>query len=208
MPSALRERTAARPTKRRRTMAAISAALAVLVAALVVLGVRPWSHGSAGPAPGAAFSPLPVGAKAPRMKLSAAGSAPVSIAFPAAGALTLVSFLATQPDTAATASRSQAVELVSLADQYGPKGVHVLIVDNTAVPAALSTLENTVYDWQLGDVPLLADPGHVASDRFGVPSSPATLLIGRTGKVIARWGGYVLTAVVAQALTSAISPGK
>ena len=46
----------------------------------------------------------------------------------AAGALTLVSFLATQPDTAATASRSQAVELVSLAHQYGSKGVHVVIV--------------------------------------------------------------------------------
>lgn len=142
------------------------------------------------------------------MKLSEAGSAPVPIAFPAAGALTLVSFLATQPDTAATASRSQAVELVSLADQYGPKGVHALIVDNTAIPASLSTLENTVYDWQLGDVPLLADPGHLASDRFGVPSSPTTLLIGRTGKVIARWSGYVLTAVVGQALTSVISPGK
>jgi len=142
------------------------------------------------------------------MKLSEAGSAPVSMAFPAAGALTLVSFLATQPDTAATASRSQAVELVSLAHQYGSKGVHVVIVDNTAIPASPSTLENTVYDWQLGDVPLLADPGHLASDRFGVPSSPATLLIGRTGKVIARWSGYVLTAAVAQALTSAISPGK
>ena len=142
------------------------------------------------------------------MNLFDAGSAPVSTSFPAAGALTLVSFLATQPDTAATASRSQAVELVSLADQYAAKGVHVLIVDNTALPVSLSVLENTVYDWQLGDVPLLADPGHVASDRFGVPSSPTTLLIGRTGTVIARWNGYVLTAVVAQALTSAISPGK
>jgi hypothetical protein len=207
MPPALRERTTAQSTGRRRTRAAITAALAVLVAA-VALGVWGWSQAASAPARGSAFSPLPVGAKAPRLYLSEAGSAPASASFPAAGTLTLVSFLATQPDTAATASRSQAVELVSLADQYGPEGVHVLIVDDTAIPPSLSMLENTVYDWQLGDVPLLADPGHVASDRFGVPSSPTTLLIGRTGRVIARWNGYVLTAVVAQALASAISPGK
>jgi hypothetical protein len=207
MPAALRERTTDQPAVRRRTLAAISAVLALLVAA-VVIGVRVWPHLTSGPATGGAFAPLPVGAKAPRISLSRAGSAPAPASFPAAGTLTLVSFLATQPDTAATPSRSQAVELVSLADQYGRKGVHVLIVDNTAVPASLSVLENTVYDWQLGDVPLLADPGHVASDRFGVTSAPTTLLIGRTGKVMARWNGYVLTAVVAQALTSAISPGK
>jgi hypothetical protein len=80
-------------------------------------------------ATGGAFAQLPVGAKASRISLSRAGSAPAPASFPAAGALTLVSFLATQPDSAATSSRSQAVELVSIADQYGRKGVHVLIVD-------------------------------------------------------------------------------
>jgi AhpC/TSA family len=207
MPSALRERTPAKSGERRRTIAVISAVLAALTAGLV-LGLRTWSQATPAPASAGGFSPLPVGAKAPRMGLSKAGSAPASTSFPAAGALTLVSFLATQPDTAATASRSQAVELASLADQYGPQGVHVLIVDDTAIPASLSMLENTAYDWQLSDVPLLADPGHVASDRFGVASSPTTLLIGRTGTVIDRWNGYVPTAVAAQALASAISPGK
>jgi hypothetical protein len=123
---------------------------------------------------------------------------------PVTGALTLVSFLATQPDAADTPSRSQAVELVSLSSQYAAKGLHVEIVDDTAASAGQSALENTGYDWQLGRLPLLADPGHAIARQYGIATAPTTLLIGRTGAVIARWNGYVLTAVAAQAIASAL----
>jgi hypothetical protein len=171
-----------RPRARRRgPVMAVSAALAALVACVLALAVIFW------PGP------------------HARAAAPPSVApVPVSGSVTLVSFLITQPDGAATPSRSQAVELVSLFSQYTAKGLRVEIVDDTATPAAQSVLENTVYDWQLGSMPLLADPGHAIAHRYGVTTAPTTLLIGRTGVVLARWNGYVLTAVAAQAIASAL----
>jgi hypothetical protein len=162
---------------------AVSAGVAALAACALALAVAFWPSPHAGSAPPPSAAPAPV---------------------PVAGAVTLVSFLATQPDGAATPSRSQAVELVSLSSQYAAKGLRVEIVDDTATPAAQSVLENTVYDWQLGSMPLLADPGHAIAHRYGITTAPTTLLIGRTGAVLARWNGYVLTAVAAQAIASAL----
>jgi len=181
MSTVLRTRT--RPpsgsrTPRRRPL--VAAALAVLACALAIV---------------VAFWPSP---HTGRNATTPAAQLPVS------GTLTLVSFLATQPDGAATPSRSQAVELVSLSSQDAAKGLHVEIVDDTAAPAAQNALENTVYDWRLGSLPLLADPGHAIAHRYEITSAPTTLLIGRTGVVLARWNGYVLTAVAAQAINSAL----
>jgi hypothetical protein len=168
--------------RRRRPVFAVSASIAAPVCALALaVAFWPSSHAGSAAAPSAAFAPLPV-----------------------SGALTLISFLVTQPDAAATPSRSQAVELVSLSSQYATRGLHVEIVDDTATPAARSVLENTVYDWQLGSLPLLADPGHTIAHRYGIATAPTTLLFGRTGTVLARWNGYVLTAVAAQAINSAL----
>jgi hypothetical protein len=158
----------------------MAAALAILACALVIV-VAFWPSPHTGQNATTPAEPLPV-----------------------SGALTLVSFLVTQPDGAATPSRSQAVELVSLSSQYAAKGLHVEIVDDTATPATQGSLENTGYDWQLGRLPLLTDPGHAAANRYGITAAPTTLLIGRTGAVLARWNGYVLTAVAAQAIDSAL----
>jgi hypothetical protein len=186
MSTVLRTRTPtpARPNaRRRRPVVAVCASIAALACALAfAVAFWPSPHASAAAAPpSAASAPLPV-----------------------SGALTLVSFLATQPDGAATPSRSQAVELVSLSSQYAAKGLRVEIVDDTPTPAAQSVLDNTVYDWQLGSLPLIADPGHAIAHRYGITTAPTTLLIGRTGTVLARWNGYVLTAVAAQAINSAL----
>jgi hypothetical protein len=187
MSTVLRPRTPtpSRPRVRRRgPIVAASAGVAAVVACALALAVAFW------PSPHASAAAAP----------PSAASAPV----PVSGAVTLVSFLATQPDGAASPSRSQAVELVSLSSQYATKGLRVEIVDDTATPAAQSVLDNTVYDWQLGSLPLLADPGHAIAHRYGITTAPTTLLIGRTGTVLARWNGYVLTAVVAQAIASAL----
>jgi hypothetical protein len=177
-----RPRTPVHPrTRRHRPIAAVSAGIAAIVACALAVVIAFWPSPHASPA-----------------------AAPSAAQLPVSGELTLVSFLATQPDAAATPSRSQAVELVSLSAQYAAKGLRVEIVDDTATPAAQSVLENTAYDWQLGSLPLLADPGHATAHHYGVTSAPTTLLIGRTGTVLARWNGYVLTAVAAQAITSAL----
>jgi hypothetical protein len=168
---------------RRGPVVAVSAGVAALAACALALAVAFWPSPNTGSAPPPSAAPAPV---------------------PVSGSVTLVSFLATQPDGAATPSRSQAVELVSLSSQYAAKGLHVEIVDDTATPAAQTVLENTVYDWQLGSMPLLADPGHAVAHRYGITTAPTTLLIGRTGAVLARWNGYVLTAVAAQAIASAL----
>jgi hypothetical protein len=118
------------------------------------------------------------------------------------GKLTLLSFLATQPDTAATSSRSQAVVLASLSTQYQKRGLRVAIVDDSPVSATNDALVNTIYDWNLGAVALLSDSGNHAALRYGVIAVPTTLLIDDTGKAVARWGGYLLTAVAVSAITA------
>ena len=121
------------------------------------------------------------------------------------GELTLLSFLATQPDTADSPSRNQAVALVSLSAQYRAEGVSVAIVDDSPVPASTNALTNTVYDWQLGTVAMLEDAGHRAADRYGIATTPTTLLVSSTGTVLARWTGYVLTSAAAVVITAHLS---
>lgn len=120
----------------------------------------------------------------------------------ASGELTLLSFLATQPDAANTASRNQAVVLTSLSTQYHGAGLNVAIVDESPASPSTQALTNTAYDWRLGSVAMLEDPGHGAADHYGVTGTPATYLISSTGTILAHWTGYVLTSTAAAAITA------
>lgn len=128
-------------------------------------------------------------------------------ATPASGRLTLLSFLATQPDTASTASRKQAVVLTSLSVQYHNSGLNVAIVDESPLSPRPQTLTNTAYDWQLGAVAMLEDPGGRAAEHYGVTGTPTTFLIGPTGAILAHWTGYVLTATATAAITAHLTQG-
>lgn len=198
--------TAHRPRTGRRRGLLLSALIASVVGG-ALLAVLLWPESATARPPAAKLESVPVGSIAPRVGLSDAAAGGAGRTLPVPGAVTLVSFLATQPDGADTPSRSQAVELVSLASQYAAKGLSVAIVDDTSSPASANALQNTAYDWQLGPLPLFADPEHAAAYRYGVASAPATLLIGRDGRVLDRWSGYVLTAVAAQAISAALTQG-
>jgi hypothetical protein len=121
----------------------------------------------------------------------------------AAGRIRLVAFLDTQPDSAATPSRSQATEITSLLAQYGSKGLTAEIVDESG--AARSTLTNTYYDWRLGDVRLSDDTGHARARQYGVSIAPTVLLLDVNGTVVARWNSYVLAAQAAQAIAGKLT---
>lgn len=122
---------------------------------------------------------------------------------PAPGTLHLVAYLATQPDTAATASRSQAVALKSLQTQYGAKGLTTEIIDESG--ASVDALVNTYYDWQLGTVRLLPDPTGKLAQRHAVHNLPTVVLSDANGTVVKRWDAPVLTVEVAQALTGRLT---
>ena len=115
----------------------------------------------------------------------------------------LLAFLQTVPDTADTASRSQVVFLSSMAQQYGPRGLRVVIVDASVLarnsqPSHDAVL-NTSYDWQL-KVPLLLDPDGHLSRRLEVEEVPTTFLISAQGKILQRWPGLTRPAVLALAI--------
>jgi hypothetical protein len=117
----------------------------------------------------------------------------------APGGLHLVAFLATRPDTAATASRAQAVTLKSLQTQYGGKGLTTEIIDESGAPA--DALLNTYYDWQLGDVRLLPDPAGKLAQHHAVHNLPTVVLSDATGTVVKRWDSAVLTVQAAQIIS-------
>jgi hypothetical protein len=193
----------------------IAAAIAfALTIAATVTALAAGSGSSSGESGAATVTrlaaPLAVGSKAPALDLTDAVTGKRYTLASASGAVTLVSFLSTQPDTADSPSRSQAVALVSLATQYGTRGLRVAIVDDSSTPAGISTLQNTGYDWQLGPVSLLADPRHDAADRYGVTASPTSYLVSASGNILARWSGYVLTSTAAATITANLptAPGS
>jgi hypothetical protein len=133
----------------------------------------------------------------------------------------LLSFLQTVPDTAPTPSRSQAVFLLSMAHQYGPRGLRVVIVDasvlepssalasasalargSTPTPASRASKDavlNASYDWHL-QIPLLLDPDGKLARQLHVNSLPTTLLVAADGTIIQRWQGLTRPAVLAQGI--------
>lgn len=127
------------------------------------------------------------------------------------GHVVLLSFLVTQPDTLATTSRSQAVVLLSMQHQYGPRGVEVVLMDESGragqEPPPLSALLNVTYDWDLGSIPLLSDgASHTTARTYGVQQLPTTFLLGVSGQVVSRWNSKVLASQVGLALQKLVGP--
>lgn len=110
------------------------------------------------------------------------------------GQAVLLSFLNTQADATSltpSPSRAQITALKSMQQQYGPKGLTVLIVDaaqlETGKQPSKDDLINFTYNWQLDTIPVLMDEGGQVRSKYGVSSAPTTLLIGANGIVQQRW---------------------
>jgi peroxiredoxin len=121
----------------------------------------------------------------------------------------LLSFINTQADPTAEQpdpSRSQVAFLKSMHEQYGGKGVKVLIVDAsqliTRVPVQADDLLNFTYNWSLEDqiLVLIDDQDNTTARNFGVSQLPTTFLIDSNNTVVQRWDGYASAAQLAFAL--------
>jgi hypothetical protein len=129
----------------------------------------------------------------------------------ARGRVLVLSFLALD-DHSATAggSRSQALFLQSMDHQYGAQGLHIAIVDATALATghtpAGDALLNDSYDWNLTQVPVCADPDGATARRYGVTQVPTTFLIGKDGIVRRRWDGFATAAQLAFAVQPLLAP--
>jgi hypothetical protein len=113
----------------------------------------------------------------------------------------LLGFLQTVPDTADTPSRSQVVFLASMAQQYGPRGLRVAVV-NASILATGSqpshdAVLNASYDWHL-NFPLLLDSNGQLARQLGVKVVPTTLPTAGDGTVVQRWQGLTRPANLAQ----------
>jgi hypothetical protein len=106
-------------------------------------------------------------------------------------------------------SRGQLVFLKSMARQYAPKGVEVLIVGCNGLgggpPLTPSALLNFTYDWQLDGLTTLRDDATTAL-RYGVSTLPTSFLIASEGRIQRRWDGFVAPAPLALALESLVGP--
>jgi len=115
----------------------------------------------------------------------------------------LLAFLQTVPDTADTPSRNQVVFLASMAQQYGPRGLRVAIVDATVlVPGSQPSHDavlNASYDWRL-EFPLLLDQNGQLARQLGVKEVPTTFLIAIDGTIVQRWQGRTRPAILAQGI--------
>ena len=115
----------------------------------------------------------------------------------------LLAFLQTVPDTADTPSRNQVVFLASMAQQYGPRGLRVAIVDaSVLVPGSQPSHDavlNASYDWHL-KLPLLLDRNGQLARQLGVNEVPTTFLIAIDGTIVQRWQGRTLPAILAQGI--------
>jgi hypothetical protein len=109
-------------------------------------------------------------------------------------------------------SRGQLVFLKSMARQYTPKGVEVLIVGCNGLsggqPLTPSALLNFTYDWQLDGLTVLRDENAATALRYGISTLPTTLLIAPDGRIQRRWDGFVAPAQLALALESLVGPPR
>ncbi len=125
----------------------------------------------------------------------------------------LLSFINTQAEaSSATAdpSRAQIVFLKSMQEQYGAKGLVVLIVDAARIETgrrpAEDKLINFTYDWQLEDIPVLDDPNSSVVRSYAVNSTPATFLIGADGVIQQRWNGFASASQLALSIEVLVGP--
>jgi hypothetical protein len=115
----------------------------------------------------------------------------------------LLAFLQIVPDTADTASRNEVPFLLSMAHQYTPRGLRVVVIDASALvgppPPTHDALVNASYDWQL-DFPVLEDRANQIARRVRVTRAPTLILVAADGRIQGRWQGFTPPAVLAQAI--------
>lgn len=121
-----------------------------------------------------------------------------------AGKVVLLSFINTQAKaTLGTAdpSRAQIVFLKSMQEQYGRKGLVVIIVDAARLATGnhpgTDQLINFTYDWQLDQVPVLDDSESTVARSYTVTSTPTTFLIDDHQRIRQRWDGFTSAAQLA-----------
>jgi len=165
-------------------------------------GAHEW-HGA--PASGSLADARP-NVPAPRFRLKAVQGGTYALA-DLAGHPVLLSFLNTQADAAVPAhnpSRSQATFLRSMAQQYGPRGVQVLVVDASHLQTGKSlgreAQTNSAYDLQWESTPVLADRSGSVARAYQVSQVPTTFLIAADGLVRQRWDGLAPAPQLAFAL--------
>ncbi len=190
----------------------IAATFLIIVGLAVRLGGVTFGYLSQGrPTASTILSRVPrAGMHVPNFRLPSAQGGVFDLAR-SHGHVVLLSFLRTQPDTLDTPSRRQAVSLTSMAHQYGPKGVQVVIVDASAAQVthmpARNALVNTTFDWRLTSIPLLMDRGSdTIARQYGVDQAPTTFLIGRNGRLVQRWNGYITASLLALTLQTQVGP--
>ena len=123
----------------------------------------------------------------------------------------LLSFINTQAEaSSATAdpSRAQIVFLKSMQEQYGPKGLVVLIVDAARIATdkqpSQDQLINFTYDWQLEDIPVLEDADGSVARAYAVKSTPVTFLIGGDGVIQQRWDAFASASQLALSIEALV----
>jgi peroxiredoxin len=112
----------------------------------------------------------------------------------------LLAFLQTIPDTVDSPSRSEVVSVMSMATQFGPRGLIIAVIDSSALVNHArpnhNELINASYDWQLS-VPLLEDANISVTQSFGVTQLPTLVLVARGGRIARRWEGSTKPAELA-----------
>ena len=123
----------------------------------------------------------------------------------------LLSFINTQStggSATSDPSRAQIVFLKSMQEQYGQKGVTVLIVDAARVATgkqpSQDQLINFTYNWQLEDIPVLDDSDGLVARNYAVKSTPATFLIGSDGIIQQRWDGFASASQLALSIEALV----
>lgn len=131
------------------------------------------------------------------------------------GQVVLLSFINTQAEAAsgtADPSRAQIVFLKSMQEQYGLKGLVVMIVDAARIATGSypgeDQLINFTYDWQLDHVVVLDDPNSAVANAYAVTSTPTTFLIGADGTIQQRWDGLASASQLALSIEALVgAPG-
>jgi peroxiredoxin len=95
------------------------------------------------------------------------------------------------------------VFLASMAQQYGPRGLRVAIVDASILLAGSQPSHDAVlnasYDWHL-KFPLLLDQNGQLTRELGVREVPTKFLVAIDGTIVQRWQGRTRPAILAQGI--------